>query len=317
MRELDSLATRPAGASAPPARPTEAGARLHDTGAAWLTPSYGLRPIAARLPGPLQADVSRAQQALDYLGELAASLLALKDELSARLGKAETDPAQLHRRLNRVAAVLERREQEAGQSLDHALQFQPSARQLFTLPGLDGAYADAQEQIELVLPGAGRIEVAAVPGIPQEMLVKDLAARMAPVGIRLESMAPARWSVDGAAWPPLRDKLRVGGLGPSSLDFPPVEMPRIDSEQPTGLRAALQAVLRMLAQVQHAQDSARSALQDAGQLVRPTATLPAPAPLAEQLQANDYQSMLYVTAAMAGISRERVLALLGLRPHAL
>lgn len=292
-------------------------------------PMPAAAPLRRSLPGldtRLQGDVASAQQALDFLEEVAGQLQGLKSELSAKLANLQADEQQIEARLRQLAETLERRRQTGGDKLDAQLNFNSkAASQRFRMRSmnLDALRSASPRLLSFSMGGAnGPLTVHLEPGLSPEEIAQRFDRVLAPVGVRVGSDDKGElvFSTPESNWTNVRDNLSILGLGRAGVEVEPVAVApqRWGTGDTEALRLSLQEVVRALEQVRRSQDAARRELSVA-------ASRAAVAPQADadmNVLAQDfvttattpnYESLLSITSAMVGISRERVLALLGLR----
>lgn len=276
----------------------------------------------------LQGDVARAQQALDYLSRVASQLETLKSDLSARLANRGGQPSrELEARVRQLAAALEGRRQEAGDGVDAQLDFDAAgARQRFRIGGLDLASlkAGAAQSLGFSVGSAGGPQLAAriEPGMTSEQIAQRLDRTLAPVQVRagLDQDGELVFSTRESGFAQVKDAIAVTGRGRvDTVALPASLAPRNwELGNPDALRQGLREVVQALARVRRSQDAASLALGAAmarnGQAALPSAELAQIASdFAATAASHDYASLLAITSALVGVSRERVHALLGLR----
>lgn len=290
-------------------------------------PMPAAAPLRRSLPGldtRLQGDVASAQQALDFLAEVAGQLQALKSELSAKLANLQADERQIEARLRQMAETLERRRQTGGDKLDAQLNFNSkTASQRFRMRGmnLDALRAASPRLLSFSMGGtSGPLTVNLEPGLSPEEIAQRFDRALAPAGVRVSSDDKGElvFSTPESNWANVRDNLSILGLGRAGVEEEPVAVApqRWGTGDTEALRLSLQEVVRALAQVRRSQDAASRELSAAASR----------AAMAPQVDMNvlaqdfvttattpNYESLLAITSAMVGISRERVLALLGLK----
>lgn len=319
-------------ASAPNAR-AQAAERLTEGRPPQLAPPAAAAPAAAplrrSLPGldnRLQGDVASAQQAMEYLDEVAGQLQALKSELSAKLSNLQADEQQIEAQLRQLANTLTRRRQSGGDKLDANLHYTAaSASQRFSMRGmsLDALKAGPARMLSFsVSTSSEPLTVSLEPGLSSADIVQRFDRALAPANIRVGSDANGQlvFSTPEANWPALRENLVILGSGRvvTEAEAAAVVPQRWGTESTEALRLSLQEVVRALAQVRRSQDAASRELSAAASRA---ATAPVPVAAIESLAQDfattattpNYESLLAITSAMVGISRDRVQALLGLR----
>lgn len=275
-----------------------------------------------------QGDVARAQQALDYLERVASQLEALKADLSAKItGRA--DPArQIEARSQQLASALEARRKQGGGGVDAQLDFsdgQPAMTR-FRIRGFDIASLQSagQQTYAFSVGNAGGPQLSATiePGMTPEEIAARLDRTLSPVKVRvsLDKQQQLVFSAPESEWVGIKDAIAISGRGRVDVA---VEAPALAPEQwnignPDALRQSLREVVQALARVRRSQDAASAALSAAmartAQSAIPEAELAAiSSDFAASAASHDYQSLLAITSALVGVSRERVQALLGLR----
>jgi hypothetical protein len=317
-----------------PARRTDTAAALDigpaaSTGAAAGTP---LRGKSTSVDGGLQSQVARAQQAVDYLDRVASQLETLKGELTARLTGARSGAQsgarpQLDARIAQLAATLNARKQNAGGSVDANLDYSDKpAVQRFRIRGLDVAslQQDAPQSLAFSVGGVGgpQLAVTLPPNASADEIASALDRALAPMGVRagLDGQGGLVFSTPESNWPAVKDSIAVSGRGKVNAD----ELPASPAPQhwETGttdnLRQSLREVVQALERVRRSQGAASNALSAATQQVSETQTPVPEVGLAAQdfasaAASTNYESLLALSSALVGVSRERVLALLGLR----
>ncbi len=275
-----------------------------------------------------QGEVARAQQALDYLERMASQLEALKADLSARLSGRGAASRELEARVRQLSAALEARRQQAGDGLDAQLDFDAvqGAQQRFRIQGLDIASlkAGGTQTLGFSVGSAGGPQLATTiePGMTPEEIARRLDRTLAPVKVRagLDQDRELVFRTSESTFAGVKDAIAVTGRGrvdtvalPSSLEPKEWEL-----GNPDALRQSLREVVQALARVRRSQDAASLALSTAmarsAQPEIPSAELAMIAgDFASTAASHDYESLLAITSALVGVSRERVHALLGLR----
>ncbi|UVW29696.1 hypothetical protein [Massilia sp. H6] len=300
----DSRAVTPVGASAAPLK----------RGISWNT--------------RLQGDVARAQQAIDYLERVAAQLEALKADLSAKIS-GRGDPArQIEQRAQQLASALQARSKNSGGGVDAQLEFRDgqAAMTRFRIRGFDlAALQSAGPQTYAFSVGsAGGPQLTAT--IDDGMTPQEIAGRLdrtlSPVGVRvaLDNQQQLVFGAPESEWAGIKEAFAISGRGRvDTAEDPPVIAP----EQwvignPDALRQSLREVMAALGRVRRSQDAASAALSEAmASTPQPAIPEAALAVISQDFTASagghDYQALLAITSALAGVSRDRVQALLGLR----
>jgi hypothetical protein len=316
-----------------PARATDS----PDSGAAAAPASSAaagtpLRGKSTSVDGGLQSQVARAQQAVDYLSRVASQLEALKGELTAKLTGARSGAQagarqQLDAQMRQLAATLNARRQSAGGSVDANLDYsdQPAVTR-FRIRGLDIAslQQDAPQSLAFSIGGAGgpQLAVTIQPNASSGDIAAALDRALAPMGVRasLDDQGQLVFSTPESNWPAVKDSIAVSGRGKVTADeLPASPAPQQwDNGTTDNLRQSLREVVQALERVRRSQDAASSALSAATLQVSASQTPPPQVSLAAQdfasaAASTDYDSLLALSSALVGVSRERVLALLGLR----
>jgi hypothetical protein len=132
------------------------------------------------------------------------------------------------------------------------------------------------------------------------------------------------FSTPEANWPAVKDSIAISGRGRVAAEEIPAELapqqwPANGGNGNSGdaLRSSLREVVQALERVRRSRDAASNALSAASiEMTQATTPPPEAAEAAEEFASTaanpDYESLLSLTSALVGVSRERVLALLGL-----
>ena len=340
------------GASTParlvPARGLDAVAADQDKDSAAASSPAPLRGKSnAAVGGAHQDSVARAQQALDYLERVAGQLENLKGEISAKLSgasgsqvrvqpRAQQRSQQLDTSVRQLTSTLAARQSSAGGGVDANLNFngQP-AQQRFRVRGLDidSLQQSAPTTVAFSVGGIGGPQLAATIGTDQssEETARAIDRAIAPLGVRASlDNGSLVFSTPEANWPAVRDSIAVSGRGRVATDevapaLAPQQWPigagsgsANNGGNADALRQSLREVVQALERVRRSQDAASSALSSASVQVSVEATPPPEVNLAAEdfasaAASTNYDSLLALSSALVGVSRERVLALLGLR----
>lgn len=289
---------------------------------------------------PLQGDIASAQQALDYLEQSASQLRSLKAELSAKLASAQQRDGTVEARVRQFSTTWKQRQQSSGGTLNSSLQFSTApARQTFTVRGmtLGNLRVGARETLAISTGGGSQSlrSVTLQPGMSDADIVQAFNTALAPsdISVAADNTGTLQFSTPESAWTTVRDNIAVQGGG---IRFPAGQLNRVkadpaapaidpDSWQTSdtdALRATLQQVMQALAQVEQAQAQVSTALAAASARVDDTQAASAAdnSGSMTQVAANfvtstnqpGYQSLLSLSSALVGISRERVVSLLSL-----
>jgi hypothetical protein len=299
-----------------------------------------LRSNAASIGGALQDQVARAQQALDYLDQVASQLEAVKGELSSRLAGArgatrqQADSqagaqasAQLSAQMRQLAATLASRRKHAGGGVDGNLHFTGKpAVQRFRIRGLDLAALrqNGPQSLAFSVGGNGGPQLSASidPNQTDEEIAAAIDRALAPMGVHagLDGQGGFVFSASESSWPAVRDSIAISGRGRVATEEIPAELAPQQWNTGSGdaLRSSLREVVQALERVRRSRDAASSALSAATvEMTRATTPPPEVQEAAQEFASTaaspDYESLLSLTSALVGVSRERVLALLGLR----
>jgi hypothetical protein len=272
----------------------------------------------------VQDDVARAQQALDYLDRVAGQLEALKSQLAARLSGARGDERQLEARVRELGAAISARRQGGGVDANLDFSGEPAA-QRFTLRGLDldALQAGAPQSLAFSIGGA-QLTVTIEAGLAGAEVAARLDRALAPVQVhaQLDGRGRLVFSTGEANYAAVKDRIAVSGRGRIAADeaASALDARSLETGNPDALRQSLREVVQALARVRRAQQAASAALGEAGARADRAASSARAAEAAQQAQAfadtaanPNYDSLLAITSALVGVSRERVLALLGLR----
>ncbi|MFC5476757.1 hypothetical protein [Massilia suwonensis] len=276
----------------------------------------------------LQSDVASAQQAREYLDRVAAQLESVKAALSAKIAGMKSGARDLEARARQLGASIAARSAQAGGSVDAQLEFSDGApaQQRFRIQGLDVATLQSAAPLSLAFSvgGAGGPQLAAnfEPGMTAEEIAARLDRTLAPVGVRagLDKQNRIEFATAEANWPGVRDNIAISGRGRAATEAvaPDLKLQDIGTGNAEALRQSLREVVQALERVRRSQDAASAALSAA--TMRAAQSELSAADLAISAQdfastaaSHDYESLLAITSALVGVSRERVLALLGLR----
>lgn len=280
----------------------------------------------ARIDSGLQDQVARAQQARDYLDRVAGQLEALKADLSARLSSARgAARPQLDAQVRQLAQTLQSRKK--GGSVDADLNFsaQP-ARQRFRIRGIDidSLQQNAPQSLAFSVGSLGGPQTAIeiTPDQSKEAIARAIGRALAPMGVHasLDNNGALVFSTSEADWPAIKDSIAVSGRG--RVQTEEVATSPAPQQWETGnidaLRQSLREVVQALERVRRSMAAASDALSAANMAVAKAQTPPPDINLAATDFANaaantNYESLLSLSSALVGVSRERVLALLGLR----
>jgi len=298
-----------------------------------------LRSNAGTVSDTLQTSVARAQQALDYLERVAGQLENLKGEISAKLsGSSRNQTSQratqhLESSVRQLSSTLAARQGSAGGGVDANLNFtgQP-AQQRFRIRGLDidTLQQNAPQTVAFSIGGQGGPQLAVSIGTDQssEEAARAIDRAVAPLGVRAGlDNGGLVFSTSEESWPAVRDSIAVSGRGRvATEEVAPALAPQqwpiggggSGSSNADALRQSLREVVQALERVRRSQDAASNALSNASsQVVTETAPPPevelATEDFASAAASTNYDSLLSLSSALVGVSRERVLALLGLR----
>jgi len=299
-----------------------------DTTSTQRTPAVkGSRKRGVERNQNLQAQVARAQQAIDYLARVASQLETLKADLSARLSGRGAPARDLATQTRQLASTLGARRSEAGDGVDARLDFNGEpALQRFRIQGLDLAslQAAAPQTLGFSVGSAGGPQLSATiePGMTAQDVATRLDRALAPVKVRvdLDQNSQLMFTTLESGWSGVKDAIAVTGRGRVDTVALPASPAPQDWElgNPDALRQSLREVVQALARVRRSQEAASMALSTAmartAQPELPSAEIES---IAQDFSAtaasHDYQSLLAITSALAGVSRDRVQALLGLR----
>lgn len=275
-----------------------------------------------------QGDVARAQQALDYLQRVASQLEALKADLSAKIS-GRADPArQIEARSQQLASALQARRKQGGGGVDAQLNFsdgQPAMTR-FRIRGFDIASLQSagQQTYAFSVGSAGGPQLTATiePGMTPEEIAARLDRTLSPVKVRvsLDKQQQLVFGAPESEWAGIKDAIAISGRGRVDVNEDPagIAPEQWDAGNADALRQSLREVVQALARVRRSQEAASAALSAAMARIKladaPEAELAAIGQdFAATAASHDYQSLLAITSALVGVSRERVQALLGLR----
>ena len=286
---------------------------------------------------PLQGDISVAQQALDFLEQSAAQLRNLKADLSNRLVNRQRSDGTLEARVRQFSNSWRNRSSGSGGTLDAQLKFSnKGTTTAFTVRGMNLANLrnGGREVLAISIGGGQNVRsVVLEPGLSDAQIAQRFDEALAPNGVRAEinDDGQLEFSTSEAQWSNVRDTIAVQGGG---VRFPTGQLNRVKAEAEApqidpdswntadvdGIRATLQQVVQALAKVEASIQSVQQALAQVSARVQnatPTATRGGMEQMAQNFVSTTrqpgYQSLLSITSALAGISRERVASLLRLR----
>ncbi|NVM79753.1 prefoldin subunit 5 [Duganella sp. SG902] len=286
---------------------------------------------------PLQGDISGAQQALDFLEQSAAQLRNLKADLSARLANRQRADGMLEARVRQFSNSWRNRGSASGGTLDAQLKFSnKGSTTSFTVRGMNLANLrnGGREVLAISIGGGQNVRsVVLEPGLSDAQIAQRFDEALAPAGVRaqINDDGQLSFSTSEAQWGNVRDTIAVQGNG---IRFPTGQLNRVKAEAEApevdpdswntadldGIRSTLQQVVQALAKVEASIASVHQALAQVAARVRnaaPAATQNGMDQVAQNFvrttRQPGYQSLLSITSALAGISRERVISLLRLR----
>jgi hypothetical protein len=318
--------------------PTRSTGSVDDTSAATTAASAAsAAPLrangsAARIPSGLQDQVAGAQQALDYLERVANQLEALKGELTAKLaGTRNGSRLQLEVQARQLAQTLSERKKTGGGSVDSNLNYSTKpATQRFRIRGLDIASLkqSAPQNISFSVGSAGgpQMSVAIEPDQSNQEVARALDRALAPMGVHasLDENGELVFTTPESNWSSVKDSIAVSGRGRVTTEELPANLaPQLwnvsaETGNADALRQSLREVVQALERVHRSQAAASAALQAASVQVADASTPPPDMTIAiddfgKVAASTDYESLIALTSALVGVSRDRVLALLGLR----
>jgi len=306
-------------------------------------------PAAKSTPAPLQrglsnwdqqlqGEISNAQQTLDYLDRSSSQLQALKSELAAKLAARQGRDGQVEARVRQFSNTWRQRSNASGGTLDAQLGYSSpqAAQQNFTIRGLTlASLQDGPPEVLAFSVGGANQALRSVniePGLSDDQIVARFSQALLPsnISVKRGDNGELMFSTPESSWASVRDSLSVRGNG---IRFPTGQMSRVKTdaepaaiapeEWNTGdveaLRATLQQVVQALAHLQQARSSVSLALTQASGRVADAQPVQGPVRM-ESLAQNfsdkankpGYESLLAISSALVGISRDRVIALLGL-----
>ena len=276
----------------------------------------------------LQSDVASAQQAREYLDRVAGQLESVKAALSAKIAGMKSGARDLEARARQLGATIAARSAKAGGSVDARLYFSDGepAQQRFRIQGLDVSTLQSAAPLSLAFSvgGAGGPQLAAA--LEPDMTAQEIASRLdrtlAPVKVRanLDKQGRLEFRTAEANWQGMRDNIAISGRGRVATEAiaPDLKLQDIGTGNAEALRQSLREVVQALERVRRSQDAASAALSEAtlraaqSELSADDLAISAQ-DFASTASSHDYESLLAITSALVGVSRERVLSLLGLR----
>ncbi|HJV02626.1 MAG TPA: hypothetical protein VJ752_18980 [Burkholderiaceae bacterium] len=303
------------------------------------TAAAPLRQGIANWSQPLQGDISGAQQALDFLEQSAAQLRSLKSDLSAKLAAHQVRDGSIEARVRQFSNTWRTRQSASGGTLDGRLAYgRKPTLQHFSVRGMNLAHLrSGGREVLAIAVGAGTQGLRSVSleaGLSDDEIAQRFDDALAPAGVRVAVGDDGNldFSTPESDWNNVRDNFSVQGSG---IRFPAGQLNRVkaEAEAPAidpdtwqtsdadALRQTLQQVVQALAQVEAAIASVNGALRQADSQIQVATPAGADTAGMGQVAQNfvsttsqpGYQSLLSITSALAGISRERVVSLLGLR----
>jgi hypothetical protein len=321
--------------------PTRATERTDDDTTATNAVAAAAAPLranggATRIAGGLQDQVARAQQALDYLDRVATQLENLKGELTAKLagsrnGSRPQPQPQLEAQVRQLAHTLAARKKMGGGSVDANLNYSAKpATQRFRIRGLDidSLKKSAPQSISFSVGSAGGPQMSVNIESDQSSaeVARALDRALAPMGVHasLDENGELVFSTPESNWSSVKDSIAVSGRGRVTTEEVPGNLApqqwNVSGEtgNADALRQSLREVVQSLERVHRSQAAASNALAAATAEVAQAETPPPDLTLAaddftKAAASTDYESLLALTSALVGVSRDRVLALLGLR----
>jgi hypothetical protein len=284
----------------------------------------------------LNRELADAQQAMQFLEQSAAQLEGLKSDISAKLAGREAGEGQVALKLRRFADAWRQRQAASGGSLDAQLRFSSPApaTQRFSIRGLDMRTLQSGDRETLRFSvGTGPLRSVSVdPAWSEDELVQHFDRALAPANIRVArgDAGALVFNVPEPAWPATRDSIAVKGDGirfptgqfnrvKAEPEAPALEPEAWQSQDVQSLRQTLQLVIRALDHINQSREVVSRALAEAASRV--DASQPPEDAARAKSMAQDfasiadqpaYQVFSSTVAALLGISRDRVLSLLGL-----
>lgn len=286
---------------------------------------------------PLQGDISGAQQAIDFLEQSAAQLRNLKADLSARLANRQRADGALEARVRQFSNSWRNRSSASGGTLDAQLKFNNKGTSTsFTVRGMSLANLrnGGREVLAIAIGGGQNVRsVVLEPGLSDQQIAQRFDEALAPNGVRagINDDGQLAFSTSEAQWGNVRDTIAVQGGGvrfptgqlnrvKAEAEAPPIDPDSWNTGDVDGIRTTLQQVVQALAKVEASIVSVQQALAQVSARVQnamPSASRGGMEQMAQNFVSTTrqpgYQSLLSITSALAGISRERVTSLLRLR----
>jgi hypothetical protein len=283
----------------------------------------------------LHGQLADAQQALSFLDQAASQLQGLKADLSGKLAGRAVPDGQLAAQMRQFAAAWDKRAQDSGASLSPSLAYESPAMQRFTVRGLNLASLRTGERETLTLSvgsGGSLMSVQLEPGLSDDAIVQRFAQALAPAGIGVTENDDGKlvFAVAESSWPGVRDALSIRGGG---IRFAGGQGARVKADaEPAAIQPGTwqagdaEALRRTLQQVVQALERVRAARENVGRALAamssgvhdpPAGTDAASAPslvdaFVAAISQPGFAAFSPVTAALSGISRDRVLSLLAL-----
>jgi hypothetical protein len=289
----------------------------------------------------LKSELAARLASRQSTGQVSSSSNSSASQNAENAGQGGAADTQIQASVQQFSNTWSQRQSASGGSLDAQLAFTSPApaTQRFSISGLNMAnlQTGGTEVLSFSVSGASQTlsSVSIDPSLSSDEIVQRFNQALAPTNISASVNAAGTlvFSTPEASWPSVRDTLSVRGGG---IRFPSGQMNRVKTDAqpaaiaPSGwntsdtesLRQTLQQVVQALAQVQQARSSVSQALASANSRV---ASAQAPGANAgagmdrlaqnfsQAASAPGYDSLLSLTSALIGISRDRVVSLLSLR----
>lgn len=289
----------------------------------------------------LNRELADAQQAMQFLDQSANQLESLKTDISAKIAGQQISNDQITGKLRQFASTWRQRQAASGASLDAQLNYSSPApaTQSFSIRGLNmqTLQSGGQETLTFSVSGAGQSlqSVIVDPSLSEDAMVQRFDQALAPANIRVSKgdAGALVFTVPESSWPATRDTIAIKGDG---IRFPTGQFNRVKAEaespavQPEtwqaqdvqALRQTLQRVVQALDRIKQSQEVVSRALANAETRVaeaQPAQDAAAVSSMSENFAAiadqPGFQLFSSTVAALLGISRDRVLSLLGLGPR--
>ncbi|WP_018411145.1 hypothetical protein [Methyloversatilis thermotolerans] len=309
---------------------------VRSAGIAGSVSAPAARPGLQTWSDGFNAEAGRVQLTADYLDQGIGQLKSLKSSLSQQIASGVGDVA-LQRRVDRFAQLWQQRSTQTAGALASDLSFDPSAeaQRQFRIPGMtvQAMQAGDAESLVFAFSGASRQQPSVVldEGLDAQEVVRRFDHALAVSGVRADADEDGAlvFSVSEAAWPALKDSLAIRGGG---MRWPTGQFSRVRPEpvpeavQPEtwavdtveSMRASLQGTVNALKDFSQARRNVDGVLERMNETLSGK-VMESSAERARTFadafrnmgQSPSYASLGEFSAALSGVRRDRILAVLG------